>query len=173
MTSRHIAALRSVSLIVPDVEASARFYTDTWHLTEVAREGDSVYLRGTGPAHHVLSLHPGSRAALRDVTLQARNAEALTAVAQATVAAGGTVLRSVGPIDEPGGGTGVTLRDPDGRVLRVVHGDAVMPTRTKHPTGRSASPTWCSTATTWQPRRPSSSVRSTSGCPIARGSWPS
>ncbi len=125
MSSRHIAALRSVALIVPDVAASARFYVDTWRLSEVAREHGSVWLRATGAAHHVLSLHPGPQAALRDVTLQARSAEALTAIADAAAAAGATVLRAPGPVDEPGGGIGVTLRDRDGRVLRVVHGDAL------------------------------------------------
>jgi len=124
MSSPWIAALRSAALIVPDVEASARFYTETWNLSVVSRDGTSIYLRGTGEMHHLLSLHQGDKVALRDVTLTARNAEALEAIARATVAAGGTIEKPIGPIDEPGGGTGLTLRDPMGRVLRVVHGDA-------------------------------------------------
>ncbi len=123
MSSPTVAGLRSAALVVPDVEASARFYTAVWHLEEVARQGGGVYLRGTGDAHHVLSLHPGQQAALRDITFQARSADALHEVARAAVLAGGTVLAPVGPIDEPAGGHGVTVRDPDGRVLRVVHGD--------------------------------------------------
>ncbi|SEA67483.1 VOC family protein [Paraburkholderia sartisoli] len=123
MSSPWIAALRSVALIVPDVEASTRFYIDTWHLTVAARSETSVYLRATGDAHHVLSLHPGDSVALRDVTFTARSADALQEIAHATVAAGGRIDTSPGAIDEPGGGVGVTLRDPMGRVFRVVHGD--------------------------------------------------
>ena len=35
------------------------------------------------------------------------------------------MLEPVGPIGEPGGGVGITVADPDGRVFRVVHGDLV------------------------------------------------
>lgn len=124
MSSPWIAGLRSVALAVPDVDASARFYTEVWRLDEVARSNGSVYLRATGEAHHVLSLHPGPRAALRDVTFSTRHANALHEIARAAPAAGATVVTPVGPIDEPGGGSGLTLRDADGRVLRVMHGDA-------------------------------------------------
>ena len=34
------------------------------------------------------------------------------------------MLGPAAPISEPGGGTGLTLRDPDGRVFRFIHGDA-------------------------------------------------
>jgi catechol 2,3-dioxygenase-like lactoylglutathione lyase family enzyme len=124
MSSPWIAALRSVALIVPDVEATARFYTDVWHLDIVDRSAGSVYLRGTGENHHLVSLHPGERAALREVTFQARSADALPAIAAAAVEAGGRVVTPPGLVDEPGGGVGVTVRDPNGRVFRVVHGDA-------------------------------------------------
>lgn len=125
MSSPWIAGLRSVALVVPDVAASARFYTDVWRLDEAARRDDgSVWLRATGADHHVLSLHPGARAALRDVTFRARHADALDEIARAAVAAGGTVAVPPAPIDEAGGGIGLTVRDPAGRVLRVVHGDA-------------------------------------------------
>jgi catechol 2,3-dioxygenase-like lactoylglutathione lyase family enzyme len=123
MSSPWMAALRSVALIVPDVESTARFYTDVWHLEVVTRTGGSVYLRGTGGAHHLVSLHPGARAAFRDVTFEARSRDALDAIGRATVEASGTVFAPPGPVDEPGGGVGITVRDPDGRVFRVVHGD--------------------------------------------------
>jgi catechol 2,3-dioxygenase len=123
MSSPWIAALRSAALIVPDVQASTRFYTDTWHLAIAARSESSVYLRGTGDSHHLLSLHRGDRVALRDVTFTARSAGALDEIARAAVAAGGSITVPPGPIDEPGGGIGLTVRDPMGRVFRVVHGD--------------------------------------------------
>lgn len=122
MSSPWIAALRSVAIIVPDVEATARFYTDVWHLDVAARCDGSVYLRGTGDAHHLVSLHPGVSAALRDVTFEARNREALDAIATATVEAGGTVVAMPAALDEPGAGICLSVRDSDGRLFRVVYG---------------------------------------------------
>ena len=123
MSSPWIEALRSVALIVPDVASAERFYTEIWNLDVAARSDDSVYLRGTGDAHHLISLHPGPQPALRDVTLRARSAQALDEIAHATVAAGGRIISSTGPINEPGGGVGLTVVDPDGRVFRIVHDD--------------------------------------------------
>ena len=133
MTSPLIASLRSAALVVPDVNATARFFTDVWLLDEATREDGSVYLRASGDAHHVLSLHPGPLAALRDVTFRARSAEALRDVALAAVQAGGTVAAPLGPVNEPGGGQGITIRDPDGRVLRIVHDDALHADTQAHP----------------------------------------
>jgi catechol 2,3-dioxygenase len=123
MSSPTIAALRSVALTVPDLARAEAFYTQTWHLAVVARTADAVYLRGTGSDHHVLSFHLGERTAIRDVTLRARTLDALAKVAGDAVRAGGSVIAPAAPVAEPGGGVGLTLRDPDGRILRIVHGD--------------------------------------------------
>ena len=125
MSSKLVSALRSVALNVPDLAQAEDFYTRVWHLSVVTRTHDAIYLRGTGAPHHLLSFHRGERAEIRNVTFRARTADALPAIADAAVRAGGSVVLPLGPIAEPGGGTGVTVRDPDGRVLRVVHGDAV------------------------------------------------
>jgi catechol 2,3-dioxygenase-like lactoylglutathione lyase family enzyme len=58
------------------------------------------------------------------VTLRARDAAALDAVAHAAVQAGGRVLQAQAPVTEPGGGVAVTVADPDGRIFQLVHGDA-------------------------------------------------
>jgi catechol 2,3-dioxygenase len=133
MSSPVIAALRSVALSVPDVASTERFYTEVWGLEPIARTGDAVYLRGTGPAHHLLSLHPGSETAIRNVTLQARSAEALQTIERATPEAGGTVLERTGPAADPAGGVGVTIQDGDGRIFRIVHGDAALPAQPDSP----------------------------------------
>ncbi len=125
MSSKLVSGLRSVSLNVPDLAKAEQFYTRIWHLDVVARSDDAIYLRGTGSPHHLLAFHRGDRTELRDVTFRARTADALAAIADAATRAGGSVVRAPGPISEPGGGTGITVRDPDGRVLRAVHGDAV------------------------------------------------
>ncbi|MDM0073229.1 VOC family protein [Variovorax sp. J2P1-59] len=126
MSSPWISGLRSVALDVPDLERAEDFYTRVWHLQVAARTDDALYLRGTGADHHLLALHRGGAAcAIRHVSLRARNAEALQAVAEAAVRAGGRIVEASAPISEPGGGIGLTLRDPHGRLLQVVHGDAL------------------------------------------------
>ncbi|MDP3699718.1 MAG: VOC family protein [Hylemonella sp.] len=122
--SSRVAALRSVALTVPDLAQAEAFYTGTWNLTVAARTGDALYLRGTGADHHLLALHlaPGP-ARIRNVTLRARSRAALDEVAQRVTAAGGRVLGPLAPVQEPGGGTAITVVDPDGRIFRLVHGD--------------------------------------------------
>src|SRR3954451_2752587 len=111
MTSPTIAGLRSVALVVADLDAATTFFTATWHLDEAARTGDAVYLRATGAAHHVLSLHRAAAPAVRDVTLQARDAAALGTTDELAGAAGGRVLQAATRLDEPGGGTALTVAD--------------------------------------------------------------
>lgn len=119
-----IAGLRSAALEVPDLVPAEEFYTRIWHLEVIARTADALYLRGSGADHHLLALHRGgAQAAIRHVTLRARSAEALSEVSAATIRAGGRVLAPVAPLADPAGGTGLTIRDPDGRILQIVHGD--------------------------------------------------
>lgn len=123
MTSPLVAALRSVALNLRDPELAAEFYTRVWNLAVADRQDGVIYLRGTGPAHHLLALHPGEQAEIRSVTFQARNADALIVLAERSVAAGGRVLQPAAPVTEPGGGTALTVADQDGRIFRFVHGD--------------------------------------------------
>jgi catechol 2,3-dioxygenase-like lactoylglutathione lyase family enzyme len=114
-------ALRSVDLVVPDLTAARRFYTDVWGLTEVA--GPEIVLRATGADHHVLVLHEGPPA-LHSITFRAPTQEAVGQAAQAATQTGARLLGEPGPVDWPGGGFGVAFVDPQGRTLRLVHGDA-------------------------------------------------
>ena len=123
--SSRVSAVRSVALTVPDLALAETFYTQTWHLDVAARTADALYLRGTGADHHLLALHQAEGPArIRNVTLRARSRHALDEVALAALAAGGRVVEAVGPVSEPGGGTAVTVADADGRIFRLVWGDA-------------------------------------------------
>lgn len=125
MSSPTIAALRSVALNMPDLAKAEAFYTDVWKLTVAARGDKVIYMRGTGADHHLLSLHAGGETPqIRHVTFRARSEAALADIAKATVAAGGTVAVPLGPLNEPAGGVGLTVRDQDGRLVQVVFGDA-------------------------------------------------
>jgi catechol 2,3-dioxygenase len=124
MTSQLVSSLRSVEIALPDVAAAERFYVDTWRLTVAARAGTSVYLRGSGADHHLLALHEGAVPVLRMLTFRVPDAAALDAIAASMPAIGGSLVAPRAVLDEPGGGAAVVVRDPEGRVLRFVHGDA-------------------------------------------------
>ena len=119
-----ITGLRGVDLGVPDVAAHARFYTDTWRLSTVAERDGSIYMRGTGAYHHILALHPRKQAELLGINLAAANREAVDALHARVTAAGAPQVDAPAAIAEPGGGYGFAFADPEGRLLRVVTGDA-------------------------------------------------
>ena len=124
MTEALVASLRSVEIGLPDVAAAEDFYTQIWNLTVAARHNGSVFLRGTGVDHHLLSLTPSEKPVLRMVTFRTTSAQALDQIASRVPLHGGIVLAPQHAIDEPGGGVGVVVQDPQGRVLRFVWGDA-------------------------------------------------
>ncbi len=118
----HAVALRSVDLMVPDLAAARRFYTEIWGLNAVDHAGPELVLRATGADHHVLVLREGA-AALQSITFRAPSRDAVERAAEDGVAAGGRVLSPPGPVGWPGGGFGIALVDPQGRTLRLVVGD--------------------------------------------------
>lgn len=124
MKSPWIEGLRSVALTVPDLAAAETFYTQVWHLTVSARGPGVLYLRGSGADHHLLALHQreGTPQILK-VTLRARSADALAAVAAGAVTAGGVVEEATSDSTDPAGGQALLLRDAHGRRYEVVHGD--------------------------------------------------
>ena len=124
MKSPWISALRSVALTVPDLAAAEIFYTQTWGLVLAEKSPGVAYFRGSGHDHHLLALHEAAGTPqIRLVTLRARSAKALEQIALAAKAAGGVVERT-GEASDPAGGNVVIIRDPDGRRIEVVHGDA-------------------------------------------------
>ena len=124
MKSPWISALRSVALTVPDLAAAEIFYTQTWGLVLAEKSQGVAYFRGSGHDHHLLALHEAAGTPqLRLVTLRARSAKALEEIALAAKAAGGVVER-VGASVDPAGGHVLVIRDPDGRRIEIVHGDA-------------------------------------------------
>ena len=124
MTHPLVSNLRSVEIGVPDVAAAEQFYVDTWLLSVAARSASTVYLRGTGAAHHLLSLTQTAQPELLAVTLNSASRQDVDALAQSVPAHGGTILRAPGAISEPGGGYGIAFRDPQGRILRAICDDA-------------------------------------------------
>ena len=122
MSERQVASVRGLAIGVPDLHEAERFFTTTWNLTVAAKTPDAVYLRGTGAAHHILALHQSERADVRHVDLEVESVTTLHTLVSRIPAEGGVVLSGPEPVVEPGGGTQLVVRDPQGRVLRLIAG---------------------------------------------------
>ena len=124
MNQSLVCGLRSVEIGVPDVAAAEKFYTDLWLLTVAVRTDSVVCLRGTGAPHHLLSLTQTEQPQVLAVTLNSASRKDVDALVVSVPAHGGSILRAPGAIDEPGGGYGITFKDPQGRIIRAVCEDA-------------------------------------------------
>jgi catechol 2,3-dioxygenase len=123
MTRFPVTALRSVDIGTPDLVLSERFYSSIWELDVVARNAGTVYLRATGTDHHVLALHRSNRPEILSVTYRAASVEELATIAGNVVQHGAQVLSGPCPNEGPDGGTMLTIREPQGGILRFVHDD--------------------------------------------------
>jgi catechol 2,3-dioxygenase-like lactoylglutathione lyase family enzyme len=115
MAEARVNDIRGIDLAVRDLTASVEFYQRAWGLREVARDADTVYLRATGPEHHVLALHRGPQIALLGANFAAPDKPAVDALHAKAIAFGADVA------DQPhalpgiaGGGYGFSFRTPDG-----------------------------------------------------------
>jgi catechol-2,3-dioxygenase len=61
-------------LEVSDLARAAEFFTNVWNLSLVAERNGSVFLRGTGPYHHIIVLHEAeNQTAVRRIVFDARD----------------------------------------------------------------------------------------------------
>jgi catechol-2,3-dioxygenase len=138
-----VTALRSVDLAVRDLAPARAFFADVWHLQEVASADGIVYLRGTGPCFHVLSLRAATEAeaGLVRVVMQADDRRAVGLLFEQVTRSGMATDGPPRPLHTPGGGYGFGFQDPEGRNLSIVcdmadHSDAApqadRPTKLSH-----------------------------------------
>jgi catechol 2,3-dioxygenase-like lactoylglutathione lyase family enzyme len=101
-------------LRAPDLDAMEEFLTH-FGMVRSARTPNALYMRGSDPAHH---LHVTEKGDPRFVgfAYSAASEEDLHRVARVPGAS------PVEPIDEPGGGQRVRLREPNGYQIEVVYG---------------------------------------------------
>ena len=121
MNSGKVTAVRSITLGVPDLAASRSFYADIWGLTSVSERGDTVYLRATGPYHHVLALKRYAKPQVLELDLLADDRGGVDALHR-QVGDSGAAMQLTAPAlrDAPGGGYGFSFVDPDGRNVNVI-----------------------------------------------------
>ena len=110
-----IAGLHHIHLRVPDPAATRAFATD-FGLHEAAAEGGRHYLRGAGTGAYQLVIEAGETSALLGLAFAVDGPDDLR---RAVAAYGATAVRR---LDGFGGGEAVTLTDPDGTKIDLVHG---------------------------------------------------
>jgi len=98
MTDARIDGLRSIELGVHDLQKSAEFYRRVWALEDVAAEGDTIHLRGTGREHHVVTLRERPRASLLGVHFSAPDQNAVDALHAQAKAMGAKVGGAAEPL---------------------------------------------------------------------------
>ena len=133
MSFGKVIAVRSVTLGVPDLAASRAFYTDIWGLAPVLARADRIYLRGTGPYHHVLALTPNTKAQVLELDLLADNRDAIGALHRQVSGSAATQITEPAQLGGPGGGFGFAFIDPDGRRVNILTEDARHADTAPHP----------------------------------------
>jgi catechol 2,3-dioxygenase-like lactoylglutathione lyase family enzyme len=102
-------------LQAPDLDAQEEFLTH-FGMVKVERTKNKLFMRGTGPAHHLHVTELGDSPKLIGFAFYAKNEDDLKKIATAPGASG------IENIDEPGGGKRVRLTEPNGYQIEVVAG---------------------------------------------------
>jgi catechol 2,3-dioxygenase-like lactoylglutathione lyase family enzyme len=119
MSKARVSRLRGIALAAPNATEAARFYVDGWGLREVARQPGAVYLRASGPEHHVLSLHDSNHKGIAYLHFAAQDVDGLKALHEHVKGTGARIVTPLGALDTPGGGMGFEVVDPENRCLRI------------------------------------------------------
>lgn len=115
MSTPCVTDIRGLDLQVADLAASEAFYCRHWGLDVAARDGNSVYLRATGPEHHALALHAGPRIEILGANYAAPDKATVDALYARATAVGADIVEAPRTLSAAaGGGYGFTVRTPDG-----------------------------------------------------------
>ena len=119
MPAGSIRGVRSVDLVVSNLEEAAQFYETVWGLQPVETHNDFRYFRGGLPYHHILGLHAGAQPAIARVVFDVADRQTLQALHE-RIAAAGAKPSAPAQLHSPGGGYGFACKDPEGRNLAFV-----------------------------------------------------
>ena len=117
-----VTAVRSVDLAVQDLKSARSFFSDVWHLEEVAEANGVVYFRAAGRFFHVLSLRPASTggAGLVRIVMQADGQLAVDIIFEQVGRLGALTDGPPRQLLGPGAGYGFGFKDVEGRNFAVV-----------------------------------------------------
>jgi catechol 2,3-dioxygenase-like lactoylglutathione lyase family enzyme len=119
-----VRGVRSIELAVSNPDEADKFYGGIWGLQLVAA-GERIRLyRGTGGYHHILGLHPGARPAVVRIVFDTADRRSVEALHKSVTDAGCGFVGEPAPLSGHGGGYGFACKDPEGRNLAFVCGEA-------------------------------------------------
>lgn len=116
-TPLRLKSLHHIRMHVPDVHANQKFAHD-FGLHEVARQGERAYLRACGADVYSYVVEPGPKTRIGAIAFLAESRAELERAVHEHAA---TRIRR---LEGPGGGEMVSLTDPDGNPVEIVHGIA-------------------------------------------------
>lgn len=133
-----LRSLRSVSLCSPDAADAAEFYAEVWGLQPVESDRGAAWLRGTGSEHHILEMRHGEQNALGKIAFAVATPREIDEAGRRLAALGVPMLSEPGSLEQAGGGYGLQLIDPEGRLVELsANLEAVV---LQDPDGREAVP---------------------------------
>lgn len=115
-----LADVAYVAYEVPDLGLIQRFLTD-FGMKETARSDEALYMRGTGPSHHIYVARKGAEARFLGGAFTVADA------AEFERAAGIPGASPTTNIGEPGGGRRISLTTPNGYDIWLEHGVEALP----------------------------------------------
>jgi len=114
-----LAHLAHMELLTPKPDESLRFFLDVLGMTETARQGESVYLRGWDDyEHHTLKLTASPANGMRHMAFRARRPQALARRVAALKGSGYEIGWTEGDL---GHGPAFAFHDPDGHVVEIYY----------------------------------------------------
>lgn len=119
--------LRSVELRTHASAAATEFYSEVWGLRVVERGTEGAWLRGTGDQHHALQLTQAERNGLGRISFALATPAEVDEAARRAHTLDIPVISGPGPVEDAGGGYGVRIVDPEGRVLELIADTLAVP----------------------------------------------
>ena len=113
-------SLKGIVMRAPGVALTKQFYIENWGLSVAAEQGGVIYFRGTGAEPFIYALREDATFGIDTINFGMDNLERLLALHAKLKERAIPILKSLAPLDIPGGGFGFTILDPDGRRLRFI-----------------------------------------------------
>lgn len=109
--------LRSIELVLPEVEQASTFFTDIWGITLADVISNTHYLKGSGALPYLVALEKGDRSYVRSVTFVCKSEE-LAGIKQRVDEKKLPAKPEVST--DLGGGEGIIVELPEGELLRFL-----------------------------------------------------
>jgi len=114
-----LGGLRGIVMRAPGITATTDFYVKQWGLNVSRQEDHQVWLRGTGSEPCIYGLKDDTVYGIDHISFWMASAAEVDAMYQQVTNKGADVFGPPDAVDDPFGGYGFELLDPDGRRLRI------------------------------------------------------